>query len=114
MSTPRAQIGIFGGSGFYEFADTEIREIKMDTPYGAPSDVIALTTIGDYEVAFLPRHGKHHSLPPHKIPYQANLWAFKELGVTRVIAPTAVGSLQANIKPGDFVVVDQFVDRTTG
>jgi len=114
MSTPKAQIGIFGGSGFYEFAETEIREITLDTPYGAPSDSIALTRIGDYDVAFLPRHGKRHTLPPHKIPYQANLWAFKELGVTRMIAPTAVGSLQADIKPGDFVVVDQFVDRTAG
>lgn len=114
MSNPTAQIGIFGGSGFYEFAETEIREVEIDTPYGPPSDKIALTRIAGFDVAFLPRHGRHHTLPPHRIPYRANLWAFKELGVTRVIAPTAVGSLQANVKPGDFVVTDQFVDRTSG
>jgi 5'-methylthioadenosine phosphorylase len=110
----QAEIGIFGGSGFYEFAETDIREIKVDTPYGAPSDKIALTTIAGKRVAFLPRHGKSHSLPPHIIPYKANLWAFQQLGVTRVIAPNAVGSLQAHIKPGDFVINDQFVDRTSG
>jgi 5'-methylthioadenosine phosphorylase len=114
MSNPTAQIGIFGGSGFYEFAETEIREVEIETPYGPPSDKIALTRIEGFDVAFLPRHGRHHTLPPHRIPYRANLWAFKELGVTRVIAPTAVGSLQAGVKPGDFVVTDQFVDRTSG
>ena len=114
MTTSSAQIGIFGGSGFYDFAESEIREVTVDTPYGPPSDKIALTTVGGYDVAFLPRHGRHHSLPPHKIPYRANVWAFKELGVTRIIAPTAVGSLQAHIAPGHFVVTDQFVDRTTG
>lgn len=112
--TEQAEIGIFGGSGFYSFAEGDVREIKVETPFGAPSDTIALATVFGRRVAFLPRHGRSHSLPPHKIPYRANLWAFKELGVTRVIAPSAVGSLQAHIQPGDFVICDQFVDRTSG
>lgn len=110
----QAEIGIFGGSGFYSFVDGPIREVEVETPYGAPSDVIALATVGGRKVAFLPRHGRKHSLPPHKIPFRANLWAFKELGVSRVIGPCAVGSLQAHIAPGDFVIADQFVDRTRG
>jgi len=109
-----AEIGIFGGSGFYEFAEGDIEEIKVETPYGPPSDTVALMTVAGRRVAFLPRHGKTHSLPPHKVPYRANLWALKSLGVTRVLAPSAVGSLQAHIAPGDFVVNDQFVDRTSG
>jgi len=113
MGENRADIGVYGGSGFYEFLD-HVEEIKVDTPYGAPSDLITLASVGDKRVAFLPRHGKHHSLPPHMIPYRANAWAMKSLGVTRIIGPTAVGSLQPHIKPGDFVVCDQFVDRTWG
>lgn len=108
----RAVIGVFGGSGFYHLAGTE--EIKVDTPFGAPSDKITLAKIGNKRVAFLPRHGKEHQLPPHMINYRANLWAMKELGVTRVIGPCAAGSLQAHVKPGDFVICDQFVDRTRG
>ena len=114
MAQHRADIGIFGGSGFYEFAEGEVTEIKVETPYGPPSDTLALATVAGHRVAFLPRHGKTHSLPPHKIPYRANLWALHSLGVTRVLAPSAVGSLQAHIQPGHFVVTDQFVDRTTG
>lgn len=109
-----AEIGIFGGSGFYEFAEGGIDEIKVETPYGPPSDKIALMTVAGRRVAFLPRHGKSHSLPPHKVPFKANLWALKSLGITRILAPSAVGSLQAHIAPGDFVINDQFVDRTTG
>jgi 5'-methylthioadenosine phosphorylase len=108
----RAEIGVFGGSGFYHLDGAE--EIKMDTPYGAPSDNITLATIGGKRVAFLPRHGKKHQVPPHMINYRANLWAMKELGVTRVIGPCAAGSLQADVRPGDFVICDQFVDRTNG
>ena len=110
----QAEIGIFGGSGFYSFAEGPIEDVTVDTPYGPTSDTIALATVAGRKVAFLPRHGRTHSLPPHKIPYRANLWAFKELGVTRVLAPNAVGSLQAHIRPGDFVIADQFVDRTSG
>ncbi|HEY3298571.1 MAG TPA: S-methyl-5'-thioadenosine phosphorylase [Armatimonadota bacterium] len=113
MSENQADIGVYGGSGFYEFADN-VQEVKVETPYGAPSAPIALATINGKKVAFLPRHGKHHTLPPHMIPYRANAWAMKSLGVTRIIGPTAVGSLQPDIKPGDFVVCDQFVDRTWG
>ncbi len=111
-----AEIGVFGGSGFYSFAESEgkVREVEVKTPFGAPSDKIAIAEINGRKVAFLPRHGKHHRFPPHVINYRANLWAFKELGVQRIIAPTAAGSLQPEIKPGQFVVVDQFVDRTSG
>ena len=87
---------------------------SVETPYGATSGPISLGHIGDRPVAFLPRHGPGHVLPPHRIPYQANLWALRQLGVTRVIAPCAVGSLRADVHPGDFVVCDQFVDRTSG
>ena len=120
-SKPAATIGVFGGSGFYSFlsGNTEgvpasTREVKVDTPYGAPSDAVTLAQIGDKTVAFLPRHGRSHTIPPHKINYRANLWAMKSLGVTDIIGPNACGSLQAHVKPGDFVVCDQFVDRTTG
>ncbi len=109
----RAEIGVFGGSGFYEFAEN-LEEVKVDTPFGPPSDRVFLGEVCGRRVAFLPRHGRGHVIPPHRINYRANLWAMKSLGVTRIIAPTAVGSLQPNIKPGDFVILDQFVDRTTG
>lgn len=109
----RAEIGIFGGTGFYDFLD-DFTEIKVETPYGPPSDKIALGTWAGRRVAFLPRHGKDHTLPPHQINYRANLWAMKELGVTRILAPCAVGSLQPHIQPGHLVICDQFVDRTWG
>jgi 5'-methylthioadenosine phosphorylase len=86
----------------------------VDTPYGAPSDRIAIGDVGGVGVAFLPRHGSRHTLPPAAINYRANVWALRELGVSRVIAPTAAGSLQGRVRPGDFVVCDQFVDRTWG
>jgi 5'-methylthioadenosine phosphorylase len=108
-----ADIGVFGGSGFYSLLD-DIVEIEMDTPYGKPSDKIAIGKIDDKKVAFLPRHGKDHRFPPHLIPYRANLTAFQQLGIKKIIAPTASGSLQAEIKPGDFVICDQFIDRTWG
>ncbi len=108
----QAEIGIFGGSGFYDFAEGAVEEITVETPYGPPSGKIALMTVSGRQVAFLPRHGKSHTLPPHRVPYRANLWAFQSLGITRVLAPSAVGSLQPHIAPGDFVINDQFVDRT--
>ena len=91
-----------------------MREVELETPYGKPSGPIAIGAVGGEEVAFLPRHGPRHTLPPAAINYRANLWAFKELGVERVLAPTAAGSLQKQVKPGEFVVCDQFVDRTWG
>ena len=108
-----AEIGVFGGSGFYSFLD-DVEEIAVETPYGCPSDKIAIATIHGKKVAFLPRHGKHHSLPPHKIPYRANLWAMKSLGVKKIIGPCAAGSLQKEVGLGHFVICDQFVDRTKG
>jgi 5'-methylthioadenosine phosphorylase len=106
-----AEIGVFGGSGFYSFLEhTETAEI--DTPYGAPSAPPVIGDVGGRRVAFIPRHGLKHEFPPHKIPYRANLWAMKELGVGRVLGPNACGSLQADVRPGDFVICDQLVDRT--
>jgi 5'-methylthioadenosine phosphorylase len=108
-----AEIGVIGGSGFYSLLD-DVREIKVDTPYGPPSDSVFLADVSGRKVAFLPRHGRRHTIPPHKINYRANVWAMKALGVRAVISPCAAGSLQPHVKPGDFVVCDQFVDRTYG
>ena len=108
-----AEVGVFGGSGFYSLLK-DVREIKVDTPYGPPSDSIMLATVAGKKVAFIPRHGRHHTLPPHKVPYRANVWAMRSLGVKAVISPCAVGSLQKHVEPGHFVVCDQFVDRTRG
>src|SRR5689334_1682129 len=108
-----AEIGVFGGSGFYSLLD-DVREIKVDTPYGAPSDSLFLADVAGRKVAFLPRHGRRHTLPPHRINYRANVWAMRSLGVKAVISPCAAGSLALHVKPGDFVVCDQFVDRTSG
>jgi len=109
--TDRAEIGIFGGSGFYSLLD-DVREVKVDTPYGAPSDSVFLAEVNGRAVAFMPRHGRRHTIPPHLINYRANVWAMRSLGVQAVISPCAAGSLQLHVKPGDFVVCDQFVDRT--
>ena len=109
----RVEIGVFGGSGFYSLLD-EVREIKVDTPYGPPSDSFFLADVGGRAVAFLPRHGRQHTIPPHRINYRANVWAMRSLGVKAVISPCAAGSLQLQVKPGDFVLCDQFVDRTRG
>jgi len=106
-----ADVGVFGGSGFYSFLeDTET--VEVETPYGSPSAAVTIGDVGGQRVAFLPRHGSRHEYPPHRIPYKANLWAMKELGVGRVLGPNACGSLQAHVKPGDFVICDQLVDRT--
>ena len=108
----QAEIGILGGSGFYSLlADSE--ETWVETPFGLTSDAIALGMIEGRQVAFMPRHGRNHTLPPHRINYRANLFAFKSVGVTRVLPPCAAGSLSKDVHPGDFVVCDQFVDRTT-
>jgi 5'-methylthioadenosine phosphorylase len=109
-----ADIGVFGGSGFYSLLEGETQQVSIQTPYGAPSDTLTVGRIGDARVAFLPRHGAQHRLPPHKINYRANLWAMASVGVKRVIAPNAAGSLQPHIAPGDFVICDQIVDRTSG
>jgi len=108
-----AEIGVIGGSGFYSLLE-DVHEIKVDTPYGPPSDSLFLAEVGGRRVAFLPRHGRRHTIPPHAINYRANVWAMGSLGVKAVISPCAAGSLQVAVKPGDFVVCDQFVDRTSG
>lgn len=110
---PRIEIGVFGGSGFYELLD-DPREFRISTPYGAPASPVMVGEIGGRTVGFLPRHGKEHNLPPHMINYRANLWAMKELGATQIVGPNACGSLQMHVEPGHFVVCDQFVDRTNG
>ena len=106
---PRAEIGVLGGSGFYDLID-DPEEFEIEAEFGRPSDKIMVGKIDGKRVAFIARHGKEHSLPPHKIPYKANLMAFKQMGVKRVISPAAVGSLNPLIKPGDFVICDQFVN----
>jgi 5'-methylthioadenosine phosphorylase len=113
MDYPQAEIGVFGGSGLYSLLE-DPAEITVQTPYGDPSAPITYGEIGGRTVAFMPRHGTSHTLPPHMINYRANVYAMKQMGVSRIIGPNACGSLQAHVKPGDFVVCDQFVDRTTG
>ena len=108
---PAAEIGIFGGSGFYSFLD-DVETVELDTPYGPPSAPITIGTVGGRRVAFLPRHGLKHDRPPARINYRANVWAMKEIGVRRIIGPCAAGALRAELPLGAFVVCDQFVDRT--
>ncbi|MDA0772588.1 MAG: S-methyl-5'-thioadenosine phosphorylase [Cyanobacteria bacterium] len=109
----QADIGIFGGSGLYAFLDN-VKEVTVETPYGAPSDSVFIGEHAGKKIAFLPRHQREHRIPPHKINYRANVWALKELGCSSVICPCAAGSLQTNYKPGDFAIADQWVDRTSG
>jgi 5'-methylthioadenosine phosphorylase len=108
-----AEVAIIGGTGVYdpEMID-DPREVKVYTPYGAPSDLISLGTYGDRRVAFIPRHGRGHQIPPHRINSRANIWALKQLGVKSIVASSAVGSLREDYEPGDFVITDQFIDRT--
>src|SRR3954454_21316302 len=108
-----AEIGVFGGSGFYSLLE-DVEEVAVETPYGPPSAPVAIGEVGGKRVAFLPRHGRDHELPPAQIPYRANVWAMKELGVRRLIGPNASGALKAELELGEFVVCDQFIDRTSG
>ncbi|WP_030192321.1 S-methyl-5'-thioadenosine phosphorylase [Streptomyces sp. NRRL S-87] len=110
---PVAEIGIIGGSGFYHLLD-DAEQQHVPTPYGDPSDAVSVGTVAGRRVAFLPRHGSGHALPPHRINYRANLWALRALGVRQVLAPCAVGSLRRDLGPGSIVVPDQLVDRTSG
>ncbi len=110
---PRANIGIIGGTGAYDAgAFTHVRTVKIATPYGSPSAPIEVGRYQKVRLAFLPRHGKGHTIPPHLINYRANVWALHHLGVRRIISPCAVGSLKKDYKPGDFVFPDQFIDLT--
>ena len=108
-----APVGVFGGSGFYEFL-SDVRHVEIDTPFGPPSGPIALADVGGRPVAFLARHGAGHRFGPSQVPAKANLWAMRTLGVAQIIGPCAAGSLRVDVKPGEFVVLDQLVDRTSG
>ena len=108
-----ATIGVFGGSGFYKFLEN-IEEVRVETPYGMPSDNLFIGTIGNHRVAFMPRHGRNHTILPHLLNYRANVWAMKTIGCKHVISPCAAGSLQKHVKPGDIVFCDQYVNWTWG
>ena len=105
-------LGVIGGSGFYSFFGADARSVDVDTPYGPPSAPITVGAVGSHEVAFLPRHGAKHEFSPHTVPYRANMWALRSLGVRRIFGPCAVGSLTTDHGPGAMVVPDQLVDRT--
>ncbi|MGW1814031.1 S-methyl-5'-thioadenosine phosphorylase [Streptomyces sp. NPDC002125] len=109
--TNAADIGVIGGSGFYSFLE-DVTEIEVDTPYGPPSDSLFLGELAGRRVAFLPRHGRGHHLPPHRINYRANLWALRSVGARQVLGPCAVGGLRPEYGPGTLLVPDQMVDRT--
>lgn len=114
-SAVQHHIGIIGGSGLYAMsALTDVREEVVDTPFGPPSDAILSGSIGTTRFSFLPRHGRGHRIPPHRINYRANLYALKKLGVQQVVSISAVGSLREDVHPGEVVMVDQYIDRTRG
>src|SRR5262249_23681530 len=113
MAEQLAEIGVFGGSGFYSLLEHR-EEYRVDTPYGPPSDMLHLGEIGGRPVAFLPPHGAPHQFPAPPGNYRGALWAMKQVGVTRILGPCAAGSLQREVRPGEFVICDQFVDRTRG
>ena len=108
-----SKLGVIGGSGFYSIDSIDCsKEIYVDTPYGKPSDSIRIFKNGNIELIFIARHGRNHQFNPTEIPYKANIWALRSLGVRWIIAPSAVGSLQEQIRPLDIVIPDQFIDRT--
>src|ERR1700753_2365380 len=112
-SAPRAEIGIIGGSGLYSMEGlTNTREVRIKTPFGDPSDAFVIGTLEGKQVAFLGRHGRGHRILPTELNFRANIYAMKLLGVDRIISVSAVGSLQEDLRPGEFLVPDQFVDRT--
>nr|WHW29227.1 putative S-methyl-5'-thioadenosine phosphorylase [uncultured bacterium] len=108
-----AEIGVFGGSGFYDFLE-DASDVEIVTPYGPTAAPVAVGTLNDRRIAFLARHGRHHDYAAHRVPFQANVWAMASLGVRSIIAPCSVGSLQPDLHPGELVVLDQVVDRTNG
>jgi 5'-methylthioadenosine phosphorylase len=108
---PTAELAVIGGSGLYALLE-RAEEHQVDTPYGPISDPVTIAEVAGRRVAFLPRHGRQHQHPPHRIPYRANLWALRELGVTQILAPCAVGGLRPDLGPGSFIVPDQLIDRT--
>jgi 5'-methylthioadenosine phosphorylase len=114
MAARTPDIAVIGGSGFYTFFDSAVDRVEVETPYGSPSAPIAIGEVAGRRTAFLPRHGERHQFPPHRVPYRANLWALRSLGVRKVLSPCAAGSLTADLERGAFVVPDQLVDRTSG
>jgi 5'-methylthioadenosine phosphorylase len=113
LNLAQARLGVLGGSGLYAMEGlANVQELTIDTPFGAPSDSLRLGTLGGMEVVFLARHGRHHTYLPTEVPYRANIWAMRSLGVRWILSPSAVGSLQEQVKPLDMVVPDQFIDRT--
>jgi 5'-methylthioadenosine phosphorylase len=110
---PGAEIGVIGGSGFYDLS-ADLTDVVVETPFGQPSDPLRVGEVAGRRVAFVARHGRDHRFPPHRVPYRANLWALRALGVRQVLAPCAVGSLKHELGPGALVVPDQLVDRTSG
>ncbi len=107
------KIGVIGGSGLYDMKGFVLNKKKaVKTPFGKPSDQYLLGKIGNVEVVFLPRHGKHHDIPPHSINYRANIWGFKKLGVDRILSISAVGGIKKGLTPGDIVILDQVLDMT--
>ena len=112
-SAARAEIGVIGGSGFYEFL-SEAEQVPVQTPFGPPSDDVVVGEVRGRRVAFVARHGQGHRFPPHRVNYRANLWALRAVGVRQVLAPCAVGSLRPELGPGTLVIPDQVVDRTWG
>src|SRR6201991_340678 len=114
-SIPQVRIGIIGGSGLYQMPELkDIQEVKVDTPFGSPSDSFIVGTLEGEKVAFLPRHGRGHRFTPTEVPFRANIYAMKLLGVERILSASAVGSLQEQYAPLDMVIPDQFFDRTRG
>jgi len=112
MSEP-AVVGVIGGSGLYQIEGlADVREVELATPFGAPSDAYVTGILGGVRMVFLPRHGRGHRISPSEINFRANIWGLKLLGVTRILSVSAVGSMREDVKPGDFVVIDQFFDRT--
>ena len=108
-----SKIGVIGGSGLYEIKGFVLKKRKtVSTPFGKPSAQYLLGEIDNTEVVFLPRHGKHHNIPPHEINYRANIWGFKKLGVERILSISAVGCIKKGLKPGDIVILDQVMDMT--
>jgi 5'-methylthioadenosine phosphorylase len=108
-------IGVIGGSGLYEIEGlTAVEEIRLDTPFGAPSDAYIVGQLGDARMVFLPRHGRGHRIPPDQINFRANVHGMKQLGVEWILSVSAVGSMREEIRPGDIVIADQFIDRTKG
>ncbi|HKY05127.1 MAG TPA: S-methyl-5'-thioadenosine phosphorylase, partial [Blastocatellia bacterium] len=109
----QVKIGVIGGSGLYQMESlTDVEEVSIDTPFGKPSDSFIIGSLGAARVAFLPRHGRGHRLLPSELPYRANIYAMKMLGVERIISASAVGSLREDFKPMDIAFPDQFFDRT--